>query len=192
MSFSEIIISAVNNTVDSFIERVAQEYKISAQELRSIWGSTAKAKTSSKSDVKSKPVEAKPEVNADSTAELSGMKKLELVAMCKARNLPITGTKDELIARITSGVATTKEKKSPVKKTSATKIAAVVQTKIEPFTVSKNSFGNHEHKSTGLVIDKDTRKIIELKIQRDISILLQTRGLRFATSTSYNTYFQKI
>lgn len=163
MSFSELIISAVNKTVESFIDRIAEEYQISAQELRTIWGSTAKAKTSVKSEVKS---EVKSDVKpAGSTSELSGMKKPELVAMCKARNLPITGTKDELIARITGGAPPSKDKKSPPKKTSSTpaktsKVAAVVQTKVEPFTVSKNSFGNHEHKPTGLVLDKDTKKII--------------------------------
>lgn len=167
MSFSDLIISTVNKAVDSFIEQVADKYNISGQELRSLWNGN-QTKTQAKPKKAPEPekvTEAAPSLTNNS--ELSGLKKPELVALCKARNLSSTGTKDEMIARLTGGAAPAK-KKSPAKPTKEAKesksepkpVVKSVQTKIEPFKVSKNSFGNHEHAQTGLVLDKDTKKII--------------------------------
>lgn len=176
MSFSDLIISTVNKAVDSFIEQVADKYNISGQELRSLWNgnqttnSQAKAKTQVKKAVEAeKPAEAAPPL--ENNPELSGLKKTELVALCKARNVSSTGTKEEMIARLTGGSSAPAKKKSPAKpaekpasktesKTTVKPVVKTVQTKIEPFKVSKNSFGNHEHTPTGLVLDKDTKKII--------------------------------
>jgi hypothetical protein len=163
MSFSDLIISTVNKAVDSFIEQVADKYNISGQELRSLWnGNQTKTQTQAKpkKTVETEKVtEAAPALTNNS--ELSGLKKPELVALCKTRGLSSTGTKEEMIARLTGGGAPAK-KKSPPKpaKVDVKPVLKSVQTKIEPFKVSKNSFGNHEHASTGLVLDKDTKKII--------------------------------
>ena len=166
MSFSDLIISTVNKAVDSFIEQVADKYNINGQELRSLWnGNQTKTQTQvkpKKTVETEKVTEAAPALTNNS--ELSGLKKPELVALCKTRGLSSTGTKEEMIARLTGGGAPAK-KKSPPKPAKETKVdvkpvVKSVQTKIEPFKVSKNSFGNHEHASTGLVLDKDTKKII--------------------------------
>ena len=158
MSFSDLIISTVNKTVDSFIEQVAEKYNLSAQELRSMWNGSQPKSTLAKVKPEEKPAPL------SNTPELSGLKKPELVSMCKARGISSTGTKEDMIARLTGESAPTKEKKSPAEKSKPVPqekpVVKTVQTKIEPFKVSKNSFGNHEHTPTGLVLDKDTKKII--------------------------------
>jgi hypothetical protein len=89
-----------------------------------------------------------------------------LVAQCKARGLKTTGTKAELVARLSGEEP---EEKKPKEKVAAPKASAskkepavvkTVQTKLEPVKVAKNSFGNHEHSATGLVFDKNTKKVI--------------------------------
>lgn len=164
MSFSDIIAKAVNKTVDSFIEKVAFTYSIDIAELRMMWDGGAVVKKA----VHKSPSKPKEEKVDTSSSELGSLGKPELVAQCKARGLKTTGTKAELVARL-SGGAETEAKPEPKTRTPSKKskqaappvpaIVKTVQTKIEPITLTKNSFGNNEHKPTGLVFNRETRKV---------------------------------
>jgi hypothetical protein len=168
MSFSDTIAKAVNKTVDSFIEKVAATYSIDIAELRVMWsgGEVAVAKPSRKKEEVQVPADKKEKTD---NGELGGLGKPELVAQCKTRGLKTTGTKAELIARLSGEEVEKKsnsaEKPPKAKATSksakppAPAIVKTVQLKIEPITLSKNSFGNNEHKPTGLVFNKETKKV---------------------------------
>lgn len=97
--------------------------------------------------------------------DLRKKKKVELTEICRARNLPVTGTKDVLIARILGEApqpAKTKAKKSHVKTAARENTAAVkVAMCNRPVCViSKNSLGNFEHKETGFVFEKESKRVI--------------------------------
>jgi hypothetical protein len=168
MSFSDLVNKAVNTNVDAFIERIASTYNLKAEELRVMWsGDAAPVKSRAKPKAVFAPTsESTPKAPSGGSSELNSLNKPELVAQCKARGLKTTGTKAELVARLSGEEP---EEKKPKEKAAAPKASASkkepaivksVQTKLEPVKVSKNSFGNHEHSATGLVFDKTTKKVI--------------------------------
>lgn len=168
MSFSDLVNKAVNTNVDAFIERIASTYNLKAEELRVMWsGDAAPVKSRAKPKAVSAPTsESTPKAPSGGSSELNSLNKPELVAQCKARGLKTTGTKAELVARLSGEEP---EEKKPKEKAAAPKASAskkepavvkTVQTKLEPVKVAKNSFGNHEHSATGLVFDKNTKKVI--------------------------------
>lgn len=175
---SKSIQSAVDSAVESFANQIAEKYELNSKELLDIWKvvesgggggkvGTSRGKAEKKVSVSTigdddslQPLDAKT---------LSACNKTELVAHCKQRKLKCSGTKDELISRLTnSGGETTTEKKvekvekvesSNTKKTEtkASVLSKIVENKIP---IRRNQFGNYEHPPTSLVFDKVTKKII--------------------------------
>jgi hypothetical protein len=161
MSFSDLITKAVNKAVDSFIEKVSSTYSIDVAELRIMWNGSEVVAAKPTTRAKKSP----PKKTDESTGELSALGKPELVAQCKARGLKTTGTKGDLIARLsgtTEEAALPKEKAKTVSTKAPAKAAVVkaVQTKIAPIITVKNAFGNSEHKETGLVFSRETKSVI--------------------------------
>jgi hypothetical protein len=169
MSFSDLVNKAVNANVDAFIERIASTYNLKAEELRVMW-SGDEAPVKSRSKPKTVAVsDSTPKPSSGGSSELNSLNKPELVAQCKARGLKTTGTKVELVARLSGEEPEDKKPKEKATKAVAPKASASkkepavvksIQTKLEPVKVAKNSFGNHEHSATGLVFDKNTKKVI--------------------------------
>ena len=172
MSFSDLVNKAVNANVESFIERVASTYNLKADELLVMWsGSVApvKSRAKPKAKVATDTTTPKAPATSGSSSELNNLNKPELIAQCKARGMKTTGTKAELVSRL-SGEEPEEKKpkekattKSVAPKASSKKepvVAKTVQSKLEPVKVSKNSFGKHEHRATGLVFDENTKKVI--------------------------------
>lgn len=174
---SKSIQSAVDSVVESFANQIAEKYGLNSKELLDIWKvvesggggrkvGTSRGKAEKKVSVSTsggdddslQPLDAKT---------LSACNKAELVAHCKQRKLKCSGTKDELISRLTSsGGETTTEKKAEKKvepsntkktETKASVLSKIVENKIP---IRRNQFGNYEHPPTSLVFDKVTKKII--------------------------------
>ena len=160
MSFSELLTKAINSVVVSFIDTVSKRYDISKDELLEIFNGNEKVAvdTSKKTDVPAV-------VKLQPSDELNKMNKNELIAHCKTKGLKTTGTKQELIDRLTGGATPEKEKKTvPSSKTKPPPVEPTVvrgiQSTIQTVQIKKNSFGNYEHPDTGLVFDRINQRVI--------------------------------
>ena len=189
MSYQNIIsaavASAVEESIRAFISAVAVKFEVSEEALLSLFHGTQAGATTTKKPVKESSKLAQPLVkdllkeatkepaqNAQSTAVLMAMKKDELVAMAKSRNLSHTGTKEAIIARLTGeGAKKSVDKpaepvKEVVSKGKAQKPAAKIVQKITPIQapvqvrIAPNKFKNFEHTESGLVFDNINGKVI--------------------------------
>jgi hypothetical protein len=79
------------------------------------------------------------------------MTKKELVDLCKSKKLTVSGTKDELIKKIIEFETKSKNEKIPITN-------KLFENKLF-INISRNKFGNFEHKETKLLINKDTECI---------------------------------
>lgn len=99
----------------------------------------------------------------NTTEDLSKLKLTELKALCKTKSLPVSGTKSELIQRLTGGTAPSTSKKNPVApKKDPTFNAQVLKTfepKRNPMVIKRNIWGNFEHSDTNLVFSLDKKVI---------------------------------
>jgi hypothetical protein len=164
--------SAFDNMANEFIAALSTKYDIDKQDLKDMWGEINKARTTTTVATPA-PMQA--------SAELSKMTKVELVDHCKQRGLKTTGTKADLIERLTGGatVASTATKKATPTKaekpTTKAKAQTVEKAKIETngipqalremikpinYRITKNEYGNFSHAETGLVFDRDLKKFI--------------------------------
>lgn len=100
---------------------------------------------------------------AESTdVDFSGLKLTELKARCKDKGLPVSGTKAELIARLTS------TDPPPVKRPKKAAPSTLLPPKpvfqhalrTDPLVIKRNTFGNFEHPESRLVFSALTKKVI--------------------------------
>ena len=185
--------SHTNLLVETFISTLADKYGITVSDLKDIWTQTSLTQqhqsltkdlcvTPRGSPVKRSfdsadgVVEQFQKTFLSSSEDLNKMSCKELVAHCKARKLKVSGTKQELIERLTGGVATSST--TTVKKendtTSKTKPAAKkrksepetpkviknIQSFIQTIKITRNAFGNFQHEETGLVFDKVSKQVV--------------------------------
>lgn len=168
MSFSELLNKAVQSVVVSFIDVVSSEYSIPKDDLLNLFNGDSKVSAKSKTKVQPSTeldkgiVVAKSELKLQPSAELNKLNKNELIAHCKAKGLKTTGTKQELIDRLTNGASTpvAVPEKKVQKKSSEPPVITKVQNTIQTVQIKKNSFGNFEHSESGLVFDKVSQKVI--------------------------------
>jgi hypothetical protein len=159
MSFSELLNKAVNSIVVSFIDTLSKKYDIPKEDLISIFNGTSDPKTVVENKIVS-------EVKLQPSDELNKMNKNELIAHCKTKGLKTTGTKQELIERLTGGnvASTVTEKKTTKSNTNQPveekPVLKNIQSTIQTVQIKKNSFGNFEHPDTGLVFDRINQKVI--------------------------------
>lgn len=144
----------MNACVEFFITKLAETYGLdNYPELKKLWedaGNTTIQKEHEKMDF---------------SENLMKMSRNELVAHCKARNLKVSGTKAELIERLTGSTSIkptpTKEASKIVKKTqSPSGIPKVIQSYIQTIKIARNSFGNFQHEETGLVFDRNSKQVL--------------------------------
>ena len=151
--------SVVDNIVETFLQTVSEKYNIDKNELRILFQNGC-VKNNNNAEVK----------HSD---ELTKLSKNELITHCKARGLKTTGTKNDLIDRLTGGTkaventSTAKVKvKAKVKENTKPKepvaptIIKNVQSTIQTIQISKNSFGNFEHNDTKFVFDRHSQEVI--------------------------------
>lgn len=168
-----------------YFDELSLNYSIPKSELVSLWsdGDVKKPTTKSKakpsepkqSDSTNEPSSTEPVSNTPTnTTELDKMAKTELTALCKARGLKTSGTKSDLIARISGNAPPEKppqKSKSPQKSSTAkkeskkdqpfvsdgSKIKSIIQSQQITYKITKNEFGNFVHGETNLVFDKDKK-----------------------------------
>ena len=165
MTFSEHIKAVVDSHVDAFIEKIATTYTIDRKTLRSLWDGDVKPRTNTK--VPEAPVqESVPVPPMKSSEDLNRLSKPEIVSLCKIRGIKVTGTKQELVERLTGDKVVEKTKPTEKKKTSNVgpasekQVLKMMQAKIPAIQIKKNEFGFFEHSETKLVFDRATNTVI--------------------------------
>jgi hypothetical protein len=97
-----------------------------------------------------------------SVSELTKKKKDELVAMCKERGLPFSGSKPDLAARLLgqNPPPSAAKKKRQKKNTEERNFDCFEVVSKNYIHAQKNAFGNYEHLPTGLCFDPETNYVI--------------------------------
>lgn len=150
MSLKESAIIGLNSIIDKYIAIVSQRYDINENELQQLW--------SNKNDVTEDPPKS---IIKSSDSELNNLTKTELIQICKSKNIKVSGSKTELIERILKTEGKIEEKAVPPSKQLVQQpiIIKKLVEKIPKLEISKNNFGNFEHKDSGLVFDNKTQKV---------------------------------
>jgi hypothetical protein len=179
--------------ITQYIERLSESYDLTKEELVLIWNN-------GKTEISTKPMETKKaepqtveqpvlssvaskmmsvEFNADTMSKLTVA---ELKAICKQRNLKVSGTKSDIISRLmgkpeadaeTNVTKETKVKTEPKPKTVAKKaelaqakvletpvVKKILSNNIKQVLITRNKFNRYEHAETGLVFANETRTVI--------------------------------
>ena len=144
IQIAEIAESWVAAKMDAYIEKVAEVYSLSVEELKGI----AKDVTVPSSCDAANVLEKK---------KLMKLKKVELQAKCKELGHRVTGNKSELCDRILSGAA--KSNDTGKNKSKKTKPKSKQE---ENLRVCKSKYGNYTYDA--LVIDKGTRMVVGIEL----------------------------
>lgn len=169
MSLSKTIFETIDDNINLYIQKyiseVAETYSIDKNELLSIW-----KKDSGERAITSKVTTVKKLDTQETTTldpELMKLSKKELSEMCKAKKLPVSGTKNDLIKRLLEGEKQPKifskdeniDRTKSKGKTSQPEVIKKLVEKIPTIEIRRNAFGNFEHSETHLVINNTTKKI---------------------------------
>ena len=149
MSLSQTIFDTIENNIKIYISEVANKYGLDQNELYHLWNNSDDFKPVTK-------IVKKESLKDDILdPELMKLNKKELSEMCKAKNLPISGTKADLIKRLLS-----KEipKNTINEKTKNSEIVKKLVEKIPTIQIKKNSFGNYEHNESKLLFNNTTKR----------------------------------
>ena len=188
-SLSEQIKEIVDKTVDTYLDKVSQEFQIPKDELFKLWNDDKRAKTTTSC------VSSMIAQRQNMSSQLNAQTKPELIELCRSRKLKTTGSKAEIIERLLDHdlkaantqnvdklqqltltgkklvsdshmITTTASFPSPNSKMKIQEPASthVVSKLIKPHVpvieVKKNKFNNIEHIETKLVYDPSIQKII--------------------------------
>jgi hypothetical protein len=166
MSLSQQLVKQFENTLDVYINNIAEKYSLDKNELEQLWnGNETKMKS------KTKPAKTTIQVDMDdlSPERLLKCTKVELSALCKSHGKKCTGKKEELIARLQDKEAPEPAKtKAPVKTKAVGKAARATEShdvikkltsNILAVPVRTNTYGNLVHPETQLVFNKSTKKV---------------------------------
>ena len=107
---------------------------------------------------------------------LSKLKCNELSAMCRQRKLPVSGAKSVLIARLLGeAIPVSKSKRAAgLRAVPINKALDVALSHRVAIVLDKNAYGNYEHKETGFVFDKESKKVIGKQIGNSLVNLNMT------------------
>ena len=213
----------MDNINDLYINRVAEKYSIPFEDLKLIWNgqnetTPVKEKPSSQWKVSKSPENPVSKFTAPSTtsqaagevskSELEKLGKAELTSHCKARGLKVTGTKAELIERLTGTQSVSSSSKKEDTKPSKSKdtvkdkakdgpkdtvpkqiqpeLKTLIQAKQPTYRVSKNEFGNYVHTETGLVYSKDKNLFYGRQMPSGTVIPLTTEDIEICNRYKFN------
>ena len=166
MSCFESLTKSIDKEVTSLLRNISSKYNIDEKEILEMWTSKVTI-TSSSATVNNNT----PEENA-----LLKLSKSELIEMCKGKALKVTGTKNDLVNRISE----CEKKKSTFFQTKdknnvTNNVVNKLVEKIPVIEIKKNKFGNYEHHESSLVYDNKTQKMYG-KQNSDGSISKLTKG----------------
>jgi hypothetical protein len=150
MSFSNLISSAVDEIIAKFLHEVSTQYDMNEEDLKKIWV-----------DMHPKVTKA-PAFISNANNALDQLSKPELISHCKARGLKCTGSKAELITRLSEPENASSSKPKPKTTTPVVKssIHKMLKSQITSVTIERNKFNNYEHSATRFVFDRATEQVI--------------------------------
>jgi hypothetical protein len=164
MSYFEKIISSIDDEVEELLIHISNKFNIDQNELLKIW-------TNKEQKIKTKPDTPKsttPKTNTPQENTLLKLSSSELKEMCKSKGLKVSGTKNDLVARIIDSennkknsafsLTTSTQTKSKEKDSKPPVLKKLVE-KIPVIEIKKNKFGNFEHSDTSLLYDNKSDKI---------------------------------
>jgi len=159
MSLTISLTESIDKVIQTFVERVSEQYNLDKEELQSLWGGKTQ-NTSIKKDITNSN---KMEVNQDNLLKYN---KQELIALCKNQGKKCSGTKVMLINRLL-GKEDEDEKKSPISKKSTSKkqpektpVVKKLSANIPNILIRRNQFNNYEHPESGLVFNSKEKIVI--------------------------------
>ena len=160
MSVSSSLHSLQDKIIIDLLTKVAEKFSLDKKAVIEMYSGNSATIPTTTSPV-STPKAAIETKAVDSS--LQSLTRLELVNKCKEKGLKVSGTKVELIARLSdSGSAPVKavaSKSTSSVKSSQSKTPVVIQKIMENMSeklIVRNSFGNYEHSETNLVMDPKT------------------------------------
>ena len=172
MSLTEQLNEIVNRTIEDYISELAKEFNIPRQRLFDIWEKKETHSTSTShshsNSTSPRPPTPTPTPNPQSISLLSKLGKNELIEHCKAKGFKISGTKQELIDRLT-GVTTPSvttpsksitKSKTPPHPEKPTVISKLINPFVPSITVKRNKYNRHEHVDTKFILHSVSQKVI--------------------------------
>lgn len=199
--------ASFEHNINMFIEKISTEYDLDKSSLKSLWEASCTSekkgnkksgkkgdkkgdKKSNKKPDSSKGADVSELVDLDdiSSERLLKCQKAELMALCRARKIPVSGNKATLIDKLTeyakgekkggarknsssskdsihtklsskkNGIPPKNGKKRGVEDTA--KVLKKLKATSDRLCVRKNAFGNHEHPETHLVFNIKTSEVI--------------------------------
>jgi len=151
MSLSKTIFDAIENNIQLYISQVANKYNLDENELYKLWNNSDDF-TTKKNNVNKKSSEDILD------PELMKLSKKELSDLCKAKNLPVSGTKADLIKRIVGNENNRGKSTTSKTSTKQPEIIKKLVEKIPTIQIRRNNFGNFEHAETSLLFNNTTKR----------------------------------
>ena len=152
MSLDQAVTKVVNDIVQIYISRISEKYDLDQNELSLMWSANTGLKYTA-------PLV--PQAANSENAQLSKLGKPELVELCKAKGIKHTGTKIELIARLSGAEEKVSAPKASSKKQVVNDVPVIknLVAKIPTIPIRRNQFGNFEHAETSFIFDSKTQKV---------------------------------
>jgi hypothetical protein len=167
MSLKENAFSSLNSVIFNFINMISQKYNINSNELKLLWEGDNVVPI----QVVSTPVQVAS--TSPATKELENLTKTQLIEMCKTKNLKVSGTKNDLIARILESESIVVQRPVSTTTTSApTQTPPIIKKlveKIPKLEIKRNSNGHYVHEETSFVFDTKSQKVYG-KLTKDDTI----------------------
>lgn len=138
----------VSDEIKEFIRLIVDDFEIEEKELLQIWQTRGHASKSS--------------------VDYSKKSLSELKALCKEKKLKVSGTKKELVERLTKfgnipPLESVTETKTRKKRTPPMKRPVILQgleEHVEKIHIRRNTYGYYEHPETGFIFDEKTHQVI--------------------------------
>jgi hypothetical protein len=181
MSHRDSLSKLIDNEIHAFIKHISQSYKLNPDELLAIWEGDTTKKIS-------KPlVVVDPNVSR-SAAELMEMKATELKELCRHLGKKLSGTKSELIERITGEEVVDIPKKNKQSTSTSTKEKVPLIKKLMEASSKKvliqDINGNYTDKDTGFVFDKNTQKVTG-KVEGTVIVPINEKDIETCQKLNY-------
>ncbi len=137
----------MSDEIKEFIQLIVEDFEIEEKTLLQLWNMRTK-----------KPSHPVP-------LDLSTHSVASLKELCKQKGLKMSGTKKELIQRLTDSLTQTQlplskgqKKRTPPKKKPV--ILHNLENNLEKIHIRRNTFGYYEHPETGFIFDEKTHCVI--------------------------------
>lgn len=152
MSLNQTVIKVVDDVIQMYISKISEQYNLNQNELYALWTNNIDIKMPTKSSTQQ-----------TENSELLKLGKQELIEICKSKGVRHTGTKADLIERLSQTEKTQTIVSKTVKKATVVNDPPVIKNlvaKIPIVPIRRNQFGNFEHAETSFIFNNKTQKVI--------------------------------